>query len=95
MSERRPRLPSSHPRAPSFVRGLSGCTPAQIEAVDPQFIRAAKISQTLTPGRNNGFLNMLAVMKRKAAEAAAEGGGSDAAAEAVAGALTHTGTTRS
>ncbi|EED87204.1 predicted protein, partial [Thalassiosira pseudonana CCMP1335] len=49
-----------------LIRGLSGCTPQQINEVDAQFIQAAKISQTLTPGRNNGFLNMLAVMKRKA-----------------------------
>ncbi|KAL7455736.1 hypothetical protein ACHAWC_007987 [Mediolabrus comicus] len=51
-----------------LIRGLNGNTPQSIQKVDPNFIQVAKISQTLTPGRNNGFLNMLAVMKRKAME---------------------------
>ena len=65
------------PLSIAISRGLSGCTPEQINAVDPQFIQAAKISQTLTPGRNNGFLNMLAVMKKKATEAVERERGTD------------------
>ncbi|KAL3909652.1 MAG: hypothetical protein SGILL_008003, partial [Bacillariaceae sp.] len=49
-----------------LVRCLSGNTAEAIQKVDPQFIKAAKIEQSLTPGRNNGFLNMLKSMKQKA-----------------------------
>jgi sulfur transfer protein SufE/stress-induced morphogen len=49
-----------------LVRGLSGNTPEDIQKVDPKFIETAGISASLTPGRNNGFLNMLAVMKQQA-----------------------------
>jgi len=52
-----------------LIRGLSGCTSEQIQKINPEFIKTAKVSQSLTPGRNNGFLNMLKVMKEKAAEA--------------------------
>lgn len=45
---------------------LSGNTAEAIQKVDPQFIKVAQIEQSLTPGRNNGFLNMLKVLKQKA-----------------------------
>lgn len=55
-----------------LVRCLSGNTAEAIQKVDPKFIKAAKIEQSLTPGRNNGFLNMLKTMKDKARQLDAE-----------------------
>ena len=39
-----------------LIKCLLGYSLAEIEGVDPGFIRVAKIDQNLTPSRNNGFL---------------------------------------
>lgn len=51
-----------------LVRGLSGCTPDEIVSVDPVFIEKLGLKQSLTPSRNNGFLNMFRLMQRRALE---------------------------
>lgn len=50
-----------------LVLGLSGCTPEEITQVDPSFIEKLGLKQSLTPSRNNGFLNMLRLMQKKSA----------------------------
>jgi stress-induced morphogen len=64
-----------------LVRGLSGCTREEIARVSPEFIKEARISQSLTPGRNNGFLNMLNSMKQKAHQLVEEAEATAAAKE--------------
>lgn len=40
-------------------------------SLQPDFIEMLGLKQSLTPSRNNGFLNMLRLMQRKALELAA------------------------
>lgn len=47
-----------------LVLGLSGCTPAEILSVQPGFIEMLGLKQSLTPSRNNGFLNMFLKMQK-------------------------------
>jgi BolA-like protein 1 len=51
-----------------LVQGLSGCTPEEIVRIQPNFIAELGLQQSLTPSRNNGFLNMFKLMQGKALE---------------------------
>eukprot|EP00639_Heterosigma_akashiwo_P008126 CAMPEP_0194598556 /NCGR_PEP_ID=MMETSP0292-20121207/27078_1 /TAXON_ID=39354 /ORGANISM="Heterosigma akashiwo, Strain CCMP2393" /LENGTH=247 /DNA_ID=CAMNT_0039459537 /DNA_START=232 /DNA_END=973 /DNA_ORIENTATION=+ len=61
-----------------LVKGLSGNTPGDIQKVKPEFIKTVG-GVSLTPGRNNGFMNMLAMMKRLASSLADDEDGGGAA----------------
>ena len=50
-----------------LVKGLSGALPEEILSVDASFIKECGVAASLTPGRNNGFVNMLGVVKAKVA----------------------------
>ena len=48
-----------------LVEGLSGCLPEEVVRLTPDFIEQLGLKQSLTPSRNNGFLNMLRLMQKK------------------------------
>ncbi|XP_048129391.1 sufE-like protein 1, chloroplastic/mitochondrial isoform X3 [Rhodamnia argentea] len=47
-------------------QGLSGRPADEILQVSPDFVTLLGLQQSLTPSRNNGFLNMLKLMQKKA-----------------------------
>eukprot|EP00968_Pinguiococcus_pyrenoidosus_P007589 scaffold510_cov242-Pinguiococcus_pyrenoidosus.AAC.6 len=64
-----------------LTKGLSGNSPESIQQVKPEFIHYAGLGTSLTPGRNNGFINMLKKMKL---QAELVGGASEASEETAA-----------
>ncbi|MQM19602.1 hypothetical protein Taro_052609 [Colocasia esculenta] len=59
-----------------LVLGLSGAPATAIACVPPDFVHLLGLRQSLTPSRNNGFLNMLKLMQQKALELHAQGANS-------------------
>lgn len=55
-----------------LCEGLSGATVKEVLAVQPDFVEKLGLKQSLTPSRNNGFLNMLKLMQQKTLLLAAE-----------------------
>ncbi|XP_076926294.1 sufE-like protein 1, chloroplastic/mitochondrial [Bidens hawaiensis] len=49
-----------------LVQGLSGSPVQEIVKISPDFIVLLGLQQSLSPSRNNGFLNMFQLMQRKA-----------------------------
>jgi sulfur transfer protein SufE len=52
-----------------LCEGLSGASPKEILAVEPDFVELLGLGQSLTPSRTNGFMNMLRLMQKKTLEA--------------------------
>lgn len=56
-----------------LVEGLSGATVEEVLKVTPDFVHMLGLKQSLTPSRNNGFLNMLKLMQKKTLQSFTEG----------------------
>lgn len=50
-----------------LVNGFVNCKPDEVTKVDPQFITYSGLTASLTPSRNNGFVSMLAKIKKQVA----------------------------
>lgn len=55
-----------------LVQGLSGSEPREVANIDPEFIELLGLKQSLTPSRNNGFLNMFRLMQVRSVAQALE-----------------------
>ncbi|XP_050370889.1 sufE-like protein 1, chloroplastic/mitochondrial [Argentina anserina] len=55
-----------------LVKGLSGQPVEEVLRVRPDFVLHLGLQQSLSPGRNNGFLNMLKLMQKKAKQLISE-----------------------
>lgn len=55
-----------------LVNGLSGRPVEEVLRVSPDFVVLLGLQQSLTPSRNNGFLNMLKLMQKKALQLVVE-----------------------
>ena len=49
-----------------LIIGLENLTPSEILAIDPSFIPATGLNNSLTPSRVNGFMNIFLNMKAQA-----------------------------
>ncbi len=49
-----------------LIMGLSNLTPSEVIAIDPSFIPATGLNNSLTPSRVNGFMNIFLNMKAQA-----------------------------
>uniref|UniRef100_A0A1D1Z5M2 SufE-like protein, chloroplastic n=1 Tax=Anthurium amnicola TaxID=1678845 RepID=A0A1D1Z5M2_9ARAE len=56
-----------------LVLGLSGAPVPDVARVPPDFVHLLGLRQSLTPSRNNGFLNMLKLMQHKALQLYGQG----------------------